>query len=169
MQIAYCSTYDWIPVRRAILITYYTMRNAIYSSTDGRPADNEHTGDVNARSDKTGEYKESSGGAEEAVPQTMTSTDCVQRMVQWISRVNEGTNATLLAGIATLGLVISSGMVACSLAVWLCGVGWAACAARTSCARVGGAALRRARGSPHPHRLPADSQPAAQGLRRGRN
>ena len=42
----------------------------------------------------------------------MTSTDCVQRMVQWISRVNEGANTTLLAGIATLGLVISSGMVA---------------------------------------------------------
>ena len=54
----------------------------------------------------------------------MTSTDCVQRMVQWISRVNEGANTTLLAGIATLGLVISSGMVACGLAVWLCGVGW---------------------------------------------
>ena len=93
---------------------------------DGRTAGDadDRTGDVNVHSDNTGEYKEGSGGTGEAVPQTMTSTDCVQRMVQWIARVNEGTNATLLAGIATLGLVISSGMVACGLAVWLCGVGW---------------------------------------------
>ena len=91
---------------------------------DGRPLDNDRKSDASARPDKTGEYQEGSGGTEEPGPQTMTSTDCVQRMVQWISRVNEGANTTLLAGIATLGLVISSGMVACGLAVWLCGVGW---------------------------------------------
>ena len=58
--------------------------------TDGRLLDNDRKSDAGARPDKTGEYQEGSGGAEEAVPQTMTSTDCVQRMVQWISRVNEG-------------------------------------------------------------------------------
>ena len=49
----------------------------------------ERTGDVNAHSDKTGEYKEGPGGTGEAVPQTMTSTNCVQRMHGAVDRARE--------------------------------------------------------------------------------
>ena len=62
------------------------------------------------------------GGAREG-----PSDDCFQFVARWMAHLNDGSagaGATLLAGIATLGLVISTGMVACGLAVWLCGVGW---------------------------------------------
>ena len=47
-------------------------------------------------------------------------------MLRWVTQSHGGNNVTIVASIATLGLVISTGLVACGLAVWLCGVGWRA-------------------------------------------
>ena len=71
---------------------------------------------------------ESADGAQKGAGASahMLPADCVQRMVEWFSRGSDGAHATLLAGIATLGLVITTGTVACGLAAWLCGVGWRA-------------------------------------------
>ena len=65
-------------------------------------------------------------GRQPASEQAAPEDDCVQRMLRWVTQSHGGNNVTIVASIATLGLVISTGLVACGLAVWLCGVGWRA-------------------------------------------
>ena len=65
-------------------------------------------------------------GRQPADERATPEDDCVQRMLRWVTQSHGGNNVTIVASIATLGLVISTGLVACGLAVWLCGVGWRA-------------------------------------------